>query len=71
MVKQTINKEILQAFEGRHVKVVFQDADHPQIAKGVLSKIGEDFILIRGDYSEQAISIQSILKVSRNIEERS
>jgi hypothetical protein len=68
MARQGVNKEILHAFEGKQVKVVFQDIDHPQILRGLLIQVGEDMLLIKGDYTQQAIPITSVLKISTNMQ---
>jgi len=68
MTRQGVNKEILHAFEGKQVKVVFQDIDHPQILRGLLILVSEDLLLVKGDYTQQAIPIASVLKISTNMQ---
>ena len=66
MISQDINKAILKSFEGKQVKIIYQDIDHPQVIRGLLLLVSENMLLIKGDYTQQAIPISSVLKISTN-----
>ena len=69
--KQDFDKQILESLKNKHVKVIFQDIDKPHLVRGVLAGVGEDFILIKGDYNEHVIPISSILKISSAVNHES
>lgn len=57
-------KELFGEFLGKFVKVVYDDFGKPQIAKGVLKKVNAHFIFIKGDFSDQFITVSKILKIN-------
>ena len=54
-----------ESFKGKFVKVLYNDSNKHAIARGTLSKETDRMILLEGDYSEIAISKDSIIKISR------
>lgn len=57
-------KEIFQEFLNKFIKIVYDDFGKPQTAKGILKKIDSNFLYIKGDYSEQVVSVSKILKIN-------
>ena len=60
-------KNIFQELKGKRVKVIIKDIDKIHFVRGVLSEVNKDFILIRGDFSEQIILISSIIRITHNL----
>ena len=52
-------------FKDKFVKVLYKDSNKHAVARGILSKETDRMILLEGDYSEIAISKDSIIKISR------
>ena len=61
-------KNIFQELKGKRVKVIIKDIDKIHFIRGVLSETNKDFILIKGDFSEQIVLISTILKITHNLE---
>jgi transcription antitermination factor NusA-like protein len=61
-------KNIFQELKGKRVKVIIKDIDKIHFIRGVLSEANKDFILIKGDFSEQIVLISTILKITHNLE---
>ena len=61
-------KSIFQGLKGKRVKVIIKDIDKIHFIRGVLSEVNKDFILIKGDFSEQIVLISTILKITHNLE---
>ena len=62
-------ENILTEFLNHFVKVVYDDFGNPQIAKGILTKIEDNFIFIKGDYKEQVINTSKIIKISKEVDD--
>ena len=62
------NNKIFKTFEGKNVKVIINDLDKPHFIRGVVTRVDDNFILIKGDYSEQIVPLDSILKITHNLE---
>lgn len=60
---QVANKG-LSRFLGRRVKIVYKESSGYQIGKGTLDSIDKGLLILNGDFSLQAIPIESIIKVS-------
>ena len=63
------DENIFTEFLNHFVKVVYDDFGSPQIAKGVLIKIENNFAFIKGNYKEQMINISKIIKISKEVDE--
>jgi len=63
-----INEDMFKTFEGKNVKVIIKDLDKPHLIRGKVVKVENGFILIKGDYSEQIVPFDSILKITHNLE---
>ena len=66
MKKQSTN--IFQELKGKKVKVIIKDIDKIHFIRGVLSDVNKEFILIKGDFTEQIVLISTILKITHNLE---
>ncbi len=63
-----LNKKIFLELKGKQVKILIKDIDKHHFLRGRIEKVGEDFLLIKGDYSEQIITFDSIVKISHNLQ---
>lgn len=57
--------EIFSEFLNSFCKILFNDGNEIKIAKGRLTKIGEDFIFCMGDYNQKIISKKNIIKIEK------
>lgn len=69
MTRQTIQAEIIQKLQGKQVKVVIQEIDKSQVLRGILVEVNENFVHLKGDYTEHILPISSILKISSVVEQ--
>ena len=63
MASQDKNKG-LSKFIGRKVKIVYKESNGFQIGKGTVESIDKGLIILNGDFSLQAIPIDSLIKIS-------
>jgi len=63
MASQDENKG-LSKFIGRKVKIVYKESTGYQIGKGTLDSIDNGLLILNGDFSLQAIPIDSLIKIS-------
>jgi len=66
MTNPELNKELFEKLIDKDVKIIINDLGTPHFIRGTIKNIGDEFILIRGDYSEQIILMSTILKIVHN-----
>jgi len=68
MIRQTIPTDLLSKLKGKLIKVVIQEIDKSQVLRGILIDVNENFIHLKGDYTEHILPISSIIKISSTVE---
>jgi hypothetical protein len=62
-----LNKKIFLELKGKQVKLLIRDIDKHHFIRGKIIDVGEGILLIKGDYSEQIIAFDSIVKITHNL----
>ena len=70
MKNTSLDKEnIFEGLLNRYVKVIYGDGGKTSIARGVLKSENNDFLFLKGDYTEIIINKNSVKKISRQVKE--